>query len=158
MKFIKLLFIFVFAAFLQWMFDTRLTVFGFTPAFMYLAALGVAVSFRAPAAIAFAFCCGFYVDFLGGSLFGAHALTYTCAAFITGLLHKRMDLGSITTQMLYCVVLASAEIVFMGLLALVFSGTFLWPGPKGFVLMPLFSGVISPLLFLLVAVLHTEEK
>jgi len=158
MKFIKLLFIFLFAAFLQWLADTRLSLFGFTPAFLYLAALGASVSFKAPAAITFAFFCGFYIDFLGGSLFGAHALVYTCAAYLTGLLHKRMDLGSITTQMLYCVVLTAAEILFMGLLALVLAGKFQWPGLAGFVLVPLLSGVISPLLFLSVAVLHTEEK
>ncbi|NLO91626.1 MAG: rod shape-determining protein MreD [Elusimicrobia bacterium] len=158
MKFLKLALIFAFVAFAQWLADTRLALWGFSPSLLYLAALAVSVSFSAPAAIVFAFLCGFYVDFLGGSLFGAHALVYTGAAYFTGLLHRRMDLGSLPTQMLFCALMTAAALLALGLVALVFAGYFLWPGFAGFSVIILLTSLLSPVLFLGTAMLHTEEK
>lgn len=95
----------------------------------------------------FAFFSGLFVDFLGTSLFGSHALAFTLLMVLFYQVRDKIDFKECIPQMVITGMLNILLILIFGLLSKIFTGIFIWQGWKDFIFGSLVLGLIMPLFY-----------
>ena len=147
MKYIAAVFVFIGGLFAHWLWAMHFPAWGLAP--NILLALTVAASARAGpvAGMCFGFAWGLFVDSLGAHVFGANALMFTIIAYMTGSMRRQMDVESAPSQAVLILVLTPMTYLFYGLIGYVFERNFIWVGWAPFLLIPLYTAIVSPIGF-----------
>ena len=116
---------------------------------MLLLVLTIAVSARLgpSAGMACGFVWGLFLDVLRPHLFGGNALLFTLGAYATGMARRQIDVVGVGPQTVMVFVMTWLYFAFMGVLGLVFSQSFSWPGWRTALLTPLYNCVLVPFVF-----------
>ena len=95
----------------------------------------------------FAFFSGLFLDFLGTSLFGSHALAFTLLMVLFYQVRDKIDFKEAVPQMVITGMLNVLFIFIFGLLSKVFTGIFVWQGWKDLIFGSIVLGLIMPLFY-----------
>lgn len=143
MTFLKLPFLVVGAMFLQWWFSTH----AWAPLLLLVLTVAVSARLGPTSGMLCGFIWGLFLDVLRAHLFGANALVFTLAAYGTGMARRQMDVIGVGPQAVIVLIMSWLYFVLMGLLGLVFSRAFFWPGWKVVLLTPLYNCLLVPFVF-----------
>ena len=99
----------------------------------------------------FAFFSGLFLDFLGTSLFGSHALAFTLLMVLFYHVRDKIDFKECVPQMIITGMLNVLFIFIFGVLSKVFTGVFLWQGWKDLIFGSIVLGLIMPLFYNIIA-------
>ena len=95
----------------------------------------------------FAFFSGLFLDFLGTSLFGSHALAFTVLMVLFYQVRDKIDFKECIPQMVITGMLNVLFIFIFGLLSKVFTGIFIWQGWKDLIFGSIVLGLIMPVFY-----------
>ena len=95
----------------------------------------------------FAFFSGLFLDFLGTSLFGSHALAFTVLMVLFYQVRDKIDFKECIPQMVITGMLNILFIFIFGLLSKIFTGIFVWQGWKDLIFGSIVLGLIMPLFY-----------
>ena len=95
----------------------------------------------------FAFFSGLFLDFLGTSLFGSHALAFTLLMILFYQVRDKIDFKECIPQMVITGMLNVLFIFIFGLLSKVFTGIFVWQGWKDLIFGSIILGLIMPIFY-----------
>ena len=95
----------------------------------------------------FAFFSGLFLDFLGTSLFGSHALAFTLLMILFYQVRDKIDFKECIPQMVITGMLNVLFIFIFGLLSKVFTGVFVWQGWKDLLFGSIVLGLVMPLFY-----------
>ncbi len=95
----------------------------------------------------FAFFSGLFLDFLGTSLFGSHALAFTILMVFFYQVRDKIDFKECIPQMVITGMLNVLFIFIFGLLSKIFTGIFIWQGWKDLILGSIVLGLIMPIFY-----------
>ncbi|MBI4679008.1 MAG: rod shape-determining protein MreD [Elusimicrobia bacterium] len=139
--------LFVLGVLVHWWWTTYLSFWGLAPQLLMVLTI-VAAARRGPIpAMCFGFAWGIALDVFALHLMGATSLALVLAGYLVGAIRRQMDVASGAAQ---CVIVAAgtwAFFTFTGLLELLFTRHFLWPGWGMFLLAPIYNCVLAPVLF-----------
>jgi rod shape-determining protein MreD len=147
MKLRFLLIFFPAAAMFEWWWSHSMSVLGVAPSWLLIATVAVAgIDGPVPAQL-LGFGWGLFKDALSVHLFGANALAFGLVAYIVGRGRRMLDLSSPPSQGVFVAILSAAYSLLYGGLGWLFAGTFLWPGFRGLVAVPLANGLAALFVF-----------
>ena len=95
----------------------------------------------------FAFFSGLFLDFLGTSLFGSHALAFTLLMILFYHVRDKIDFKECVPQMVITGMLNILFIFIFGLLSKIFTGIFIWQSWKDLIFGSIVLGLIMPLFY-----------
>ncbi|MBO4707017.1 MAG: hypothetical protein J5594_00430 [Elusimicrobiaceae bacterium] len=95
----------------------------------------------------FAFFSGLFLDFLGTSLFGSHALAFTSLMILFYQVRDKIDFKECVPQMVITGMLNILFIFIFGLLSKIFTGIFIWQGWKDLIFGSMVLGLIMPIFY-----------
>jgi rod shape-determining protein MreD len=145
MSFLRGSVLFVAAMFAQWWWNAHLAYWGAAPQFLLTFTVLIAARRGPVAAMLFGYVWGLYSDTLRADLFGASALLYAAAGYVSGMLRRQIDLSAPEPLAATVFILSLAYTVLFGALGHIFIGSFAWVGWT--------SALISPFLNALVALI-----
>ena len=99
----------------------------------------------------FAFFSGLFLDFLGTSLFGSHALAFTVLMVLFYQVRDKIDFKECIPQMVITGMLNVLFIFIFGLLSKIFTGIFIWQGWKDLIFGSIVLGLIMPIFYNIIA-------
>lgn len=149
MRLLQGLLLFFAAATVQWFWSTYLPVFGLAPQLLLILTLAVGGQAGAVAGQCFGFAWGLFLDVLSAHVFGANALAFTLAGYVSGMLRRQMDVSSPLSQAMLVAVVTPVYLIFLGLVGLAFEHSFLWAGWRHLFVGPLYNGLVAPFAFAL---------
>ncbi|MBO7605839.1 MAG: rod shape-determining protein MreD [Elusimicrobiaceae bacterium] len=95
----------------------------------------------------FAFFSGLFLDFLGTSLFGSHALAFTVLMVLFYQVRDKIDFKESIPQMIITGMLNVLFIFIFGFLSKVFTGIFVWQGWRDLIFGSVVLGLIMPIFY-----------
>lgn len=131
------------AMLLQWWWNTHLSFWGAAPQFLFALTVLVAARRGPVQAMILGFTCGLYLDALRADLFGADALLYTLAGYAAGSVRKQLDLRAIGPLAATTAILSWSYVLLVGLVGLIFAGSFFWVGWVPVLLTPLLNALVA---------------
>ncbi|MDD2772614.1 MAG: hypothetical protein PHP45_02845 [Elusimicrobiales bacterium] len=140
----------------HWWVGTHLSIAGASPSLLLAAAVAVATLGGPLAGHSFAFFCGLYLDFMSAGLFGGYSLAFTVCAYIIWFFKWRMDFAGAAAQMALAFALTVLVGLEYGVIGLVFTGKLIWRGWAYSILMPLFTAIVTPFLFIAAGMLSLD--
>lgn len=143
MTWLRLIVIFFGAMLVQWWLST----FAWSPMLLLVLTIAVSAALGPAAGMVCGFGWGLFLDVLRPHLFGANALLFTLGAYGTGMARRQIDVVGVGPQTVLVFGMTWAYFVMMGLIGLVFSRTFIWPGWKVVLLTPIYNCVLVPFVY-----------
>lgn len=140
-SFVRGLAVFVGAMFFQWWWNTHFAYWGAAPQFLLVLTILLAARRGAIIGMLAGFGWGLYLDVARAELFGASALLLTLSAYVAGAIRRQIDLrggGPLATA---AFLITIACFVGHGLLGLVFTRSFEWPGWIAAVVTPFLNAI-----------------
>lgn len=144
MTYLKLAVLFFGAMLLQWWLSTHV----WSPLLLLVLTIATSARLGPSAGMTLGFGWGLFLDVLRAHLFGGNALVFTLAAYGTGMARRQIDVVGVGPQSVIVLVMSWIYFVLMGLLGLIFTRAFFWPGWKVAVLTPVYNTVLVPFVFL----------
>ena len=95
----------------------------------------------------FAFFSGLFLDFLGTSLFGSHALAFTLLMVLFYNVRDKIDFKECIPQIVITGMLNVLFVFIFGLLSKIFTGIFIWQGWKDLIFGSIVLGLIMPIFY-----------
>lgn len=95
----------------------------------------------------FAFFSGLFLDFLGTSLFGSHALAFTMLMILFYQVRDKIDFKEPIPQMVITGMLNVLFVFIFGILSKVFTGVFIWQGWRDLFFGSIVLGLVMPLFY-----------
>ncbi|MBI5881616.1 MAG: rod shape-determining protein MreD [Elusimicrobia bacterium] len=139
--------LFLLGALGHWWWTTYLSFWGVAPQLLLVLTFVVAARRGPVPAMSFGFAWGLVLDVYALHLMGAASLALTLSGYLAGNIRRQVDVSSLAPQ---SVILAAGTwgfFLFTGLLGLIFTKSFTWPGWGMFLLAPVLNCVLAPLLF-----------
>ncbi|MDR0953323.1 MAG: hypothetical protein LBM71_03955 [Elusimicrobiota bacterium] len=150
LKLINAFLIFIVATIAHWFAIEIFAPFDINVGVMFAFSLVMASVLSEGAGYTFAFVSGLFLDFFGNVLFGGWALTFTLMMIIFYQIDDKIDFKDIGPQFVITLFLNMACVILYGLFGKIFTGEFIWQGFKSLLLGSFLTGVLLPLVYLLV--------
>ncbi|MCR5504248.1 MAG: rod shape-determining protein MreD [Elusimicrobiaceae bacterium] len=149
LRLINIAFVFIIATVFYWLGLLVFAPLGLSVNIMLAFTIIIAVLLPQRYGYTFAFFSGLFLDFLGTTVFGAHALAFTLLMMLFYRIRDKIDFKAAVPQMVITTLLNFVLVMLFGLLTKIFSNTFVWQGWKNLFLGSLILGLLMPLLYLL---------
>ena len=143
MNWIKVPILLIGAMFLQWWVSTHI----WSPLLLLVLTIAVSARLGATTGMLCGFVWGLFLDVLRAHLFGGNALVFTLAAYGTGMARRQIDVVGVGPQATIVLVMSWVYFVLMGLLGLIFTRVFFWPGWKVVLLTPIYNCILVPFVY-----------
>lgn len=150
LRFLNIFLIFIVATICYWLCLLLFAPLGLSINIMFAFSIIVAVLLPQRYGYTFAFFSGLFLDFLGTSLFGSHALAFTLLMILFYHIKENIDFKELIPQMVITAMLNFLLIIVFGILSKIFTGVFIWQGWKDLFLGSVILGIIMPLLYNLI--------
>ncbi len=150
LRFLNIFLIFIVATIFYWLGLLLFSPLGLSINTMFAFSIIVAVLLPQRYGYTFAFFSGLFLDFLGTSLFGSHALAFTLLMILFYHIKENIDFKEMIPQMVITAMLNFLLIIIFGILSKIFTGVFIWQGWKDLFLGSIILGLIMPLLYNLI--------
>lgn len=144
MKYIAAIFVFIAGIFAHWLWSTHFSIWGLAPAVLLALTVSAAARSGPVAGQCYGFAWGLFLDVSGAHIFGANALAFTLIGYGTGSMRRQMDVESAPSQAILILILTPVWFLFYGVVGFVFERSFLWVGWPQFVLIPIYTALVSP--------------
>ena len=139
--------IFIIATIFYWIGLLVFAPLGLSVNIMFAFSIIVAVLLPQRYGYTFAFFSGLFLDFLGTSLFGSHALSFVLMMIFFYRLKNSIDFKEYIPQMVITCILNFLLLLIFGLISKIFMGVFLWQGWKDLIFSPIILGIIMPMFY-----------
>jgi rod shape-determining protein MreD len=146
LKFLSIFLFFVAATVIHWFFIEIFSPFNIIAGVMLVFSLITAGELAQPWGYTFAFFSGLFLDFFNSVMFGGYAFVFTLILFLFYKIHDKIDFNEAGSQIVITTALNMTSVLLYGLLAQIFTGTFLWQGITSFCLGSMLSGMLLPVL------------
>ncbi len=150
LRFLNVFLIFIAATIFYWLGLIFFAPLGLSINIMFAFSIIIAVMLPPRYGYTFAFLSGLFLDFLGTSLFGSHALAYTLIMILFYRIKDNFEFKENIPQMAITSVLNFFLILVFGLISKIFTGIFFWQGWKDLILGSIILGLIMPLFYAIV--------
>ncbi len=150
LRFLNIFLIFIVATIFYWLGLLVFSPLGLSINIMFAFSIIIAVLLPQRYGYTFAFFSGLFLDFLGTSLFGSHALAFTLLMILFYHIKENIDFKEMIPQMVITAMLNFLLIIIFGILSKIFTGIFIWQGWKDLFLGSIVLGLIMPLLYNLI--------
>ena len=147
LRLLNTLFVFIVATIFYWLGLLVFAPFGISVNIMFAFSLTVAVILPQRYGYTFAFLSGLFLDFLGTSLFGSHALAFTLVMMLFYRVEDKIDFTDIIPQMILTAIFNIFQIFVFACISKVFTGIFVWQGWVDLLFGSVILGILMPLLF-----------
>ena len=133
------------AALLQWWWSTHFSFWGLSPQIL-LALTAVIASRRGPdRGMGYGFAWGLFLDVLRPELFGGNAFCLMLVGYASGTVRRQIDVDDFVSQGVVVALMTWGYFLCYGLLGVIFSQGFLWPGWPAFLFDPFYNCLLAPL-------------
>ena len=149
LRLLNFAFVFIIATVFYWLGLLVFAPLGLSVNIMFAFTIIIAVILPQRYGYTFAFFSGLFLDFLGTTVFGVHALAFTLLIMFFYKIKDKIDFKEAIPQMVITTLLNFSLILIFGLLTKIFSNSFVWQGWKNLLLGSLLLGFLMPLLYLL---------
>lgn len=149
-KFLSAFFIFIVATLLHWVFVEIFAPLDIAVGVMFAFSLVMAAQQGRIGGYIFGFFSGLFLDFFGNAMFGGYALVFTIMIFWFYKIEDKIDFKEAAPQIVVAMALNLALVLIYGLLGSIFAGSFLWQGFKSLVLGSLITGLLVPVIYVIV--------
>lgn len=146
-RILNLIFIFIIATIFYWLGLIVFAPLELSVNMMLAFSIIIAVILPQRYGYTFAFFSGLFLDFLGTSLFGSHALAFTLLMVLFYNVRDKIDFKECIPQMVITGMLNVLFIFIFGLLSKIFTGIFIWQGWKDLIFGSIVLGLIMPLFY-----------
>jgi rod shape-determining protein MreD len=136
--------IFLVAAFLQWWWPTHFSFWGLSPQILLVLTVVLAARQGPDPGMCYGFLWGLFLDTMSPHLFGANAFSLMLAGYVTGILRRQIDLMDVAPLFLVIFLATWGYFLTLGLLAVIFTKTFLWVGWGPFLVDPFYNCLLAP--------------
>ena len=150
-RILNLVLIFIIATIFYWFGLIIFAPLGLSVNMMLAFSIIIAVILPQRYGYTFAFFSGLFLDFLGTSLFGSHALAFTVLMVRFYQVRDKIDFKECIPQMVITGMLNVLLIFIFGLLSKVFTGIFIWQGWKDLIFGSIVLGLIMPIFYNIIA-------
>ncbi len=147
LRLLNTLFVFIVATIFYWLGLLMFSPLGISVNIMFAFSLIVAVILPQRYGYTFAFLSGLFLDFLGTSLFGSHALAFTLVMMLFYRVEDKIDFTDIIPQMILTAIFNIFQIFVFACISKVFTGIFVWQGWVDLLFGSVILGILMPLLF-----------
>ena len=147
LRLLNTLFVFIVATIFYWLGLLVFSPLGISVNIMFAFSLIVAVILPQRYGYTFAFLSGLFLDFLGTSLFGSHALAFTLVMMLFYRVEDKIDFTDIIPQMILTSIFNIFQIFVFACISKVFTGIFVWQGWVDLLFGSVILGILMPLLF-----------
>lgn len=140
--------IFIAAIVIQFIWMRYFSPFGLSPNLILVLIIFVGITRGPFTGQIFGFCWGIAWDVISVGLFGSHALLFTCAGYLSGLLSRKWNEDKIITQLIVTGAASALFLVGMGLVYRIFGlGEFEFKLNYIKIFQPFYNIIIAPLVF-----------
>ena len=147
LRFLNIIFIFIIATIFYWLGLIIFAPLDLSVNIMFAFSIIIAVLLPQRYGYTFAFLSGLFLDFLGTSLFGSHALAFTLLMVLFYNVRDKIDFKECIPQMVITGMLNILFILVFGLLSKIFTGVFVWQGWKDLIFGSIILGLIMPIFY-----------
>ena len=137
------------AFFLQWGWSSYGTIWGLAPQLLLVLTVALAARLGPITGMCYGFVWGLSLDVMRAQLFGGDAFALMLVGYGTGTVRRQIDVVDLVSQCVVVFLMTWGFFIFYGLLGLVFSKTFLWPGWAVFIVNPFYNCLLVPFTALL---------
>ena len=135
--------LFVLAMFVQWWWNAHLAYWGAAPQFLFAFTVLIAARRGPVAAMLIGYVWGLYSDTLRADMFGASALLYAMAGYVSGMLRRQIDLSAPEPLAATVFILSLAYALGFGVLGHIFRGSFAWIGWTSVLATPFLNALVA---------------
>jgi rod shape-determining protein MreD len=143
MSFVRGLFVFVGAMFLQWWWNAHFAYWGAAPQILLATTIVVAARRGPVTGMLLGWVWGLFADCLRADLFGANALLFVLAAYAAGAVRKQMDLRAVGPLAATVFLMSWMYSLALGLLGAIFLKSFFWVGWASLVASPFLNALAA---------------